>query len=110
MCVDERAYLHLADKTFKRLLDALDDVDPEDVDVDSAGDVITIVLRGGKKCVMNTQRPVRQIWLAGGARAWHFSWDEAGQRWVDDKNGADELFATVAKLVRDATQIELTFR
>jgi CyaY protein len=95
--VDEKDYLRLADTTFKTLFDAFDDIDPEDVDIDSAGDVITLSFKSGKRCVINTQRPVRQIWLAGGSRAWHFSWD--GTRWLDDKGSGDELFTTLASIV-----------
>lgn len=69
--MDENRYLDLAHQTFRRILDAFDGVDVEEADVETAGDVITITWRSGAKCVINTQRPVRQIWLAGGDRAWH---------------------------------------
>lgn len=93
--MDESRYLDLVHATFRRILDAFDDVDIEDADVETAGDVITITWRDGSRCVVNTQRPVRQVWLAGGDRAWHFGWDEAGRRWIDDKGSGDELLATI---------------
>ena len=100
--MDESSYERLAAETWKRVLDAFQDVDPEEADIDAAGDVIRIELRGGGRIVLNTQRPVRQIWLAGGQSAWHFSYDEAGSRWLDDK-GRGELFEILGRLTRSAS-------
>jgi CyaY protein len=107
--VDERTYQELADETFRVIGDAFEDVDPELVDCESAGDVVTLTMRGGHKCVVNTQRPARQIWLAANARGYHFSWDEAGRRWVDDKGRGDELYATIAQVVQQTTGVTVNF-
>jgi CyaY protein len=111
--MDERAYQHLADATFRRIEDALKDIDPDQVDLERAGDVITLTFKGGKKCVVNTQRPTRQIWLAANARAWHFAWDAAGERWVDDKKqtNADgspvELYGSIRRIVRESAGVDV---
>lgn len=97
--MDEPTYERLAADTFKRVLDLFQEVDPEDADVESAGDVIRIDLRDGQRIVLNTQRPARQIWLAGGQSAWHFSYD--GTRWLDDK-GRGELFEVLQRLTSAA--------
>jgi len=102
--MDESTYERLAADTFTRVLDLFQDVDPEDADVEPAGDVVRIDLRSGQRIVLNTQRPVRQIWLAGGQSAWHFSYD--GRLWLDDK-GRGELFEVLQRLVRDAIGVEL---
>jgi CyaY protein len=107
--LDEPTYLQLADAAFRRIGDAFENVDPDVVDCESAGDVVTLTLRGGARCVVNTQRPTRQIWLAANARAWHFSWDEAGNRWIDDKGRGDELFATLARIVKEGTGADVRF-
>ena len=107
--MDERTYQKLADMAFRAIGDAFDDVDPEAVDCEFAGDVVTLTMRGGQKCVVNTQRPARQIWLAANARAWHFSWDEARQAWLDDKGRGDELYATIADVVKQATGVGVSF-
>jgi CyaY protein len=102
--MDERRYLDLAKDALERVIAAFDDVDLDEADVDTAGDVVTITLRPQaqkKKVVLNTQRPTRQLWLAGGGKAWHFSWDEAESRWMDDK-GRGELFGTLAALCSEA--------
>lgn len=108
--MDESAYQKLADETFRSIGDAFEEVDPDVVDCEFAGDVVTFTLRGGEKCVVNTQRPARQIWLAANARAWHFSWDEERKRWMDDKGRGDELFATIARVVKQATGLDVDFR
>ncbi|MCL2448213.1 MAG: iron donor protein CyaY [Polyangiaceae bacterium] len=107
--MDESTYLKLADRTFRTIVDAFENVDPELADCESAGDVVTITLRGGRKCVVNTQRPARQIWLAANARAWHFSWDESSRRWVDDKGGGGDLFATLVNVVKEGAGVDVTF-
>lgn len=111
--MEENAYQHLADDAFRHIEKAFADVDAEDVDCERAGDVVTLTMKNGKKCVVNTQRPTRQIWLAANARAWHFAWDAAAKRWLDDKGekNADgshvELFGMVRKIVRDSSGIDV---
>jgi len=108
--VDESAYLKLAESAFRRLLDGFDEIDADDADVDSKGDVITITFRNKQRCVVNTQRPTRQIWLAGGQRAWHFNWDAETERWLDDKGSGAELFQTVEQIARDSGCANVSFR
>jgi CyaY protein len=111
--MDDRAYQHLADAAFRRIEDALKDVDPDRVDCERAGDVVTLTFSGGKKCVLNTQRPTQQIWLAAFARAWHFAWDEPSHAWLDDKGRTNDdgspidLFGALTRIVREASGIDL---
>jgi CyaY protein len=107
--MDESTYQKLADAAFRAIGDAFEDVDTDLVDCEIAGDVVTLTLRGGKRCIVNTQRPARQIWLAANAQAWHFSWDEGKKLWVDDKGRSDDLFATIARIVKDSTGADLHF-
>jgi CyaY protein len=107
--MDEKAYLALADGAFRAIGDALEAVDSEMVDCETAGDVVTLTFRGGRKCIVNTQRPTRQIWLAANARAWHFSWDEGTRRWLDDKGSGDDLFAVLGRIVLDGAGVKVTF-
>ena len=105
--MDEGIYEGLAADAFRRVLDLFEHVDPGEADVEPGGDVIRVEYRGGSQIVINTQRPTRQIWLAGGRTAWHFSYDEAQGVWLDDKGRGDELFATLRRLTRDAVGVEL---
>jgi CyaY protein len=108
--MDEKAYQHLADDALKKIEDLFMDVDAEDVDCERSGDVITLTMRGNKKCIVNTQRPTKQIWLAANARAWHFSFDDKINRWMDDKAEGFELFATIGNIVRESAGVVVTLQ
>jgi len=105
--VDDSTYQKLADAALKKLEGLLDDVDADDVDVERAGDVLTLTFKNTKKCVINTQRPTRQIWLAADARAWHFGWDAGAERWVDDKGQGIELIDRVRAIVEEQSGIRV---
>jgi CyaY protein len=107
--MDVPEYQKLADKAFRRIERALADIDPDDVDCELAGDVLTLTFKGGAKCVINTQRPTRQIWLAATSRAWHFTYDPATERWMDDKGQGTELFALVGESVKKASGIDVAW-
>lgn len=105
--LDEKRYLQLADRTFRRIQDALEPVDPDDADYDFNGDVLTISFANGVKCIINTQRPTRQMWLAARSRAWHFSWDAGSESWLDDKGTGAELLSLLRDIVRENAKAEI---
>jgi CyaY protein len=105
--MDESRYQKLADSALGTIEGMLEDVDAEQVDIERAGDVVTLTFANGKKCVINTQRPTRQIWLAANARAWHFSFDEPSSKWLDDKGQGVELLAQVAAIVKEQAGLDL---
>ena len=100
--MEEREFEKRAADAFKRVLDLFEDIDPDDADVEPSGDVIRIDYRGGARVVLNTQRPTRQLWLAGGQRAWHFNFDAQQDKWLDDKGRGEELYATLSALTQAA--------
>ena len=111
MIMDESRYQKLADVALRAIENLLEDVDAEVVDIERSGDVLTLTFATGKKAVINTQRPTRQIWLAAYARAWHFDYHEADgpvpARWLDDKGQGVELLAQIAAVVKEAAGIDL---
>lgn len=107
--IDESRYMRLVEGAFRKIEDALTDVDPSDVDLDSAGDVLSLTMKNGIRCIVNTQRPVRQIWLAARSSAWHFDYDEPTDRWLADKAPHDELFATLRKVTKEHAGIDVAF-
>ena len=107
--MDESRYQRLADLALRSIENMLDDVDAEVVDIERAGDVVTLTFADRKKAVINTQRPTRQIWMAANSRAWHFSYDVARAVWIDDKDPATELYATLSRILREAADVTLTF-
>ncbi|MFN0062830.1 MAG: frataxin domain-containing protein [Myxococcaceae bacterium] len=61
---DESRYNPMAASAFKRILAATDALDPDVLESDSTGDMVTLTSSRGEKCVVNTQRAVRQVWVA----------------------------------------------
>jgi CyaY protein len=109
--MDDSRYQKLADVALRAIEDLLKDVDAEVVDIERAGDVITLTFADKKKAVVNTQRPTRQIWLAANARAWHFDYHEsdsvAAGRWMDDKGQGVELIAQITAIVKELAGLDL---
>lgn len=99
--MQEAEYQALVATAFKRLLKGLDTVDPDLLEADSTGDMITVTgAKSGAKVVVNTQRAVHQLWVAGSGQGIHFTWD--GAKWMDDKAKGLELFAWVSSCVESA--------
>ncbi len=88
---------------FKRLIAAADQADPDVLEADSTGDMITLTaVRTGQKIVVNTQRAVSQVWVAGQGTGVHFDLGPDG-RFVDDKGQGKELAAWVSACVEAVT-------
>jgi CyaY protein len=104
--MDETRYNQLVAAAFQALLRALDKVDPDLLDADSTGDMVTVTSASGQKVVVNTQRATRQIWVAGKGMGLHFSFEADGQ-WMDDKGKGIELFAFVADAVEAVCVVRL---
>lgn len=99
--LDEPTYDALVSQAFKRILAAADRVDPDALEADGTADMLILTSRTGEKCVVNTQRAVRQVWVAGGGEGIHFSWDAAASQWRDDKGRGLELLSFVDRVVEE---------
>ena len=99
--MDEARYNQFAAAAFKRILAAADVIDPDILEADSTGDMVTLTASSREKCIINTQRAVRQIWVAGQGQGIHFDYDAATGTWKDDKGKGLELFSFVAEVVRE---------
>jgi len=103
----EAAYASSVAAFFKRLVAAVDAIDPDVIECDATGDMVTITApKSGKKVIVNTQRAVSQIWVAGNGLGVHFD-RAADGRWLDDKGKGLELAAWVSECVKDAAGISL---
>ena len=58
--MDEARYNGLVAGLWKRILAAVDQVDPDILDAVATGDMVTLTSATGEKVVINTQRAVRQ--------------------------------------------------
>jgi CyaY protein len=100
--MDESQYSAAVSQVFKRLVKALDEVDPDVLEADSTAEMVTITARSGEKVIVNTQRAVHQIWVAGKGMGLHFTRQPDGQ-WLDDKGKGLELLAWVSDCVQAAS-------
>lgn len=107
--MDEARYNQLVSAVFKRMLAAADAIDPDVLEAESTGDMLTLISRSREKCIVNTQRAVRQIWVAGKSQGIHFSYDEASGTWKDDKGKGLELFSFVADVVREISGADFNY-
>jgi CyaY protein len=105
--MDDKRYRELADTALREILDLFDEVDVDDADAESSGDVVTVRYRDGSRLVVNTQSPAKQMWLAGAGRGWHFSWDEERGGWLHDKGTGDELFAVLRQITKDTVGVDI---
>ena len=107
--MDDTAYNALVSTAFKRLLKGIDTTDPDLVEADSTGDMIVVTsAKSGEKVVINTQRAVWQIWVAGKSTGVHFN-HAADGRWLDDKGKGLELFSWVSDCIDAATGQRIAF-
>jgi CyaY protein len=102
--MDEPTFLQLSRDAIGRVRRALDAQDPDVVECVPDADVVKVVFPTGLPFVLNTQRPVREIWLAADRQAWHFRFD--GEQWRD-KRSHDELFSTLGRLVQARAGVTL---
>lgn len=91
-------FLQRADACLARVEDWLEDFDPDELDFEPADGVVKLIFADGTVFVLNRQTAADQMWLAAGARAWHYDYDHASGTWLDDKEGG-ELFARIGETV-----------
>lgn len=95
--MDETTFKKLSTDVIERVRKALDAQDPDVVEAVMEAEVLKIAFPRQTPFVLNTQRPVREVWLAADRQAWHFRYD--GAKWVDKKGTGAELFTTLGELV-----------
>lgn len=101
-------YLTKAGHVFKTIEDKLEELE-EDVDYDTADGKIEIIFENGSSpIVINTQRAIHEVWMAGGARAWHFKWDEQKNQWFAEAE-QEEFYQRLAQLIEERIQKPITF-
>jgi CyaY protein len=92
--LDEREFERLADRSLHALELALNDIDGLEADLESG--ILTIEFDDGARFVVNSHRAARQIWMAAGARAWHFDVRPSDERWTATKTG-EELWSCLER-------------
>jgi CyaY protein len=97
--MDEPLFDRIAAEELKHLEKLLGDMDPDELEVDFALDVLTLTLAGNEKIVINSHRAARQIWMAAFRKAWHFTPHEEAGRW-SWRTEKEELHQALRGLLR----------
>ena len=101
-------YLKKAGEVFKTIEDTLETLE-EDVDYETADGKIEILFENGSSpIVVNTQRAIHEIWMAGGARAWHFKWDGTKNQWFAEAE-QEEFYHLLAELMEERIHKPVVF-
>jgi CyaY protein len=98
--MDRKIFYTESSKALRHIDEALGELEHENLDVDLAGDVLTLAFASGERFVINAHSAAEQIWMAAGTTAWHFDYVAERGQWIARKTD-DELMATVAKVVGD---------
>ncbi|MCB9750462.1 MAG: iron donor protein CyaY [Myxococcales bacterium] len=106
--MERKEFFRLSARALERIDDQLGELDREDLDVNLAGDVLTVSFADGAQFIINAHSAAGQIWMAAGTTAWHFDYHPDEGRWIASRNG-DELMAAVAQAVGEklGARIEL---
>ncbi len=94
----DQDFTQRAEQCLNRIQTTLDEFDPDELEADFAGGVIRMTFADQRNCILNRQGAAHQIWLAEGASAWHFSYDESEAAWMDTK-GRGELFTVLGEIL-----------
>lgn len=82
--MDGSEYARAADTCLASIANWLADV--EDLDLTTRDGLVEIEFEDGARYVVNRQGAAKQMWLAAGARAWHYDLDPASGEWLDDRD------------------------
>ncbi len=78
----------------------------EALDVDLEGGILTLECPDGSRVIVNRQTPNREIWVAARSGGFHFRFVDGA--WRDTRSG-EELFASLAAIVRAQAGVALAF-
>jgi CyaY protein len=92
----EQEYQEHAATCLARVARWVDQVNDEALDRSTTDGLVALEFEDGTKYVLNRQSGNHQMWLAAGARAWHYVWD--GTAWVDDRD-RHKLEARIVEVV-----------
>ena len=106
--MDAKEFAQRSDACLARVARWLEEFDPDEADYSTGDGVVTIEFPDGGRFVLSRQSATLQMWLAAGAHGWHFDYDSARDRWVDDKDG-QELNARLAQALSERLGREVEF-
>jgi CyaY protein len=95
MGMSEPDFLAAAERTLDAIEAAVEACNA-DIDATRAGNVLTLELVNGTRIVVNSQTPMRQIWVAARSGGFHYEWRDGA--WRDTRDGS-ELFTALSRAI-----------
>ena len=95
MGMNESEFAAAAERTLTAIEAAVESCGA-DIETTRSGSVLTLELPDGSKIVVNSQAPMKQIWVAARSGGFHYEWRDDG--WRDTRDGS-ELFAALSRIV-----------
>ena len=102
-------YMDRAEELLGRIesrCDEIDEATEADIDTQRVGGMVTLTFRNGSQIIVNTQKPLHEIWMAARAGGFHYKFD--GQQWMDTK-GAGEFFTNLTRFASEQAGLPLDF-
>ena len=106
MGMSESEFLAAAERTLAAIESAVEACDA-DVETTRAGNVLTLELADGSRIVVNSQTPMRQIWVAAKSGGYHYEWRDGA--WRDTRDGS-ELFAALSRVLSAQGDVAVLLR
>ena len=93
-----KEYFERASELFKRVEEKLDEFEDK-IDYDPSPDKLLVSFEeSSEKIVINTQRAIKEIWLAGNSRGWHFQFQQEKNIWFANAEQV-EFYKCLANLI-----------
>ena len=106
--MENKEYFTRVSELFEKVEDKLDEFE-EDIDYDSTPDKLVVnIEKNDEKIVINTQRAIKEIWLAGNSRGWHFQYISGKDIWFAEAE-QEEFFNCLGKLLDAHLEKSVTF-
>ncbi len=106
--MDDREFSQASDDCLARVAKWLESLDADEVDYSTADGSVTLEFADGTKFILSRQSATRQMWLAAGARAYHYDYDLSHGEWIDDKEHRD-LYSQLSELVSEHVGHQVDF-
>ena len=107
--ISDIEYMRRSETVFAAIESAIDrflEKDVIDIDASRTGGLLELAFPNGSKVVLNTQPPLRELWLAARAGGYHFR--RVGERWLDTRSER-ELFDALSACASEQAGIALRF-
>ena len=98
--MENKEYFARVSELFERVEEKLDEFE-DDIDYDPSPDKLMVNFeKSGKKIVINTQHAIKEIWLAGNSRGWHFQFQQEKEIWFANAE-QEEFYQCLANLLSE---------